>query len=1320
MKRLKVFFASIVVVLAFMGLVACSTKDKTFTVLFETNGGTKVNPITAEEIEYEPFTQKDEYTFQGWYSVEDFSNERIVFPYKVEQNVTFYAKWEAKQQEVEKYTVTFKTNGGLPVPSVKTDVIQEEPVTSLENHTFLGWYLESDFKTKVTFPFKVTKDLTLYAYLKSNIEEETYTVQFQTNGGSAVENFVGTVIETAPVSVKENANLVGWYEDVDLTKKVSFPYELLEDCTLYAKWEPKKVSNPEDVEILTGYLNKSIQSYRESYGLEVSNDNGIIFRGASTYTVNGKNLTRLAPNFVDGQFEVDENGNILYYRSFLFYREAENKYYAYFQDPDGKVENGGIFYDCVETDDPYGEYFDQTNLYDLKNLNPSNFYRFDNKWYANDDYINEAAKLILGDQDFSGISGSNYIIRAEAFSSFVLTFDANGNITGLIAESTLTYGEGPSTSVGVAATNYRQTYTLSFDNINNIAPILEKDFVGNQELPDGNYPKLDETDENRTYLPDHKVYTVQELEQALLSLKDYKAYYTFLSNVAGQRGQMNQFIYVDDIRGKVEYLNSSSLGYYYYDAESKATFYITGGKVYCDQYSYKNKYEYNQFLLDAENNIAISVNCKVPTSNLKMDVRDFVFDEELMGFIYRGKNLTEVGRFIFGDNDYYYNPYAEIETYDYLYFFMTNGKVSRILAASHIDLYSDFTSMSADLTEYFIKEIIIQNYEEQTVTLPVSETLLYVPGAAKPNGSLDRLESIFNRMGSNYTYKDEFVFAGDELYGIFNGEKDVYYHTANKTKNNNTYYYYYKDGIPYAYYGSQGQEVEASNIDILWGRPLLDMLDINWFYEGLDGNYYCKKEYLKDCSEILSRYSGSNAYHLNSSKTRSYHIELDFIAINLYGNSIDNIYYSGILRVVDLFGSFTELFSGRGVFSSIGSTVVDLPSSITADAEAPEHILMNQEAPKFTLSSEAILTIEPSTTASGYMAYVYLNGKLVDGYSKAVTNGFDFKADISPAGDKDGTYTIKLVAKGDTQNYKDSSLSEEVEFEISKYLKLDTPTNVIVNRETKTLEFDAVAGALKYYVRIVSGGNVVKQKEIFTNNYSLEAYTEGVYQISVYAMGDYLTYRDSDVTTIRYSVEDKLATMLANFNESHQVKQSITIKVNGAITYNASYEYWYDKTLNRGKLIARIYPSNSNEFTYSNPERLVTIYYYEEDGVSKAKVVETIDGTKTENVFDHVARPYKLLADTPTDQFEDKSSSYSIFEYKVADADLEEYTHTTPLGLIFGIEFTSMTYLITQYNSGYYSFSFDLVGTDERVYRIYGQEKLVVDNSDLSDYVVEK
>lgn len=1331
MKRLKLFFAIIVVVVAMVGLVAC--KKGVHTVSFETNGGTRVNPITAKEIEYEPFTQKDNHTFEGWFIAEDFSDNRIEFPYTINSDVTFYAKWKENIVEKQTFTVTFKTNGGLPVPSVKTDVIEEEPVTSLEDHTFMGWYLESDFKTRVTFPYTVTQDTVLYAYLKANNPDVNYTVKFNTNGGTSVNDFVGTVIEEEPASTKANANLVGWYEDEGLTQKVSFPYEIIDNCTLYAKWEPKKASTAEDVAQLTEYLNKNIQSYRESYGLQVANDNGIIFKGASTYTVNGKNLTRLAPNFVDGAFETNDNGEIVYYRSFLFYREAEDKYYAYFQDPNGTVEDSnGIFYECVETDDPYGEYFDQTNVFELKNLNPNMFYKYENKWYAMDEYINEAGKLILGDQDFSGVSGSSYIISAEVFTSFVLVFDANGNLVGIEADSTLTYGEGASTSTSVAATNYKQSYTLSFDNINNIAPILEEDLVGNQELPSGNYPKLDENDPNRTYTPDYKEYTLDELKTALAALEDYKAYYTMMYN-NGTIGQMNQMISVDGNVGKVEFLTGGSTAYYYYDKETETTYYTVDGKLYCDKYSYKNKYEYNQYLLDSEGNVALSYNCKVPTADLKIDSKDFVFDTSIMGFIYQGDKITELGKFIFGNNDYYYNPYAEVETYTYLYFYMTDNKVSRILAASKIDLYSDITSMSPDASEYFIKEIIIQNYDAQTVQFPIAKSELYLPGTAKENGTMNHLNTAFQAMGSNYTYRDEFAFvADDEIYGILNGEYDYYYHNANKTKVNGTYYYYFKNGTPYAYYGSSQTEVEAGNIDIDWGTPLLDMMDVNWFYEGVDGNYYCKPEYLEACSLVLSRYSGSNSYHQNASSTRKYKVELDFIALNLYGNKISDIYYSGNLKVTDLYGSFTEIFSGRGVFLSVGSTTVTLPSSITADATAPEHVLRNQDAPKFSVNSEGILSIESSETASGYEAYVYLNDKLVEGYPKTVTNGFDFKADLSPDGGHDGLYLLKLVSKGDGLKYKDSVQSEAVELEIYKLIKLATPTNVMVDRTANELKFDAVTGAAKYYVQIVNASTqlVADQGETFTNSYSLARLTEGSFLISVYAMGDNVTYRDGATVTIRYSVEDKLATMLEAFNKSHKVSQAFKIRNNGSVTHDGSLKYWYDEALNRGKLVARIYPCNSNEFNYSNPELTVTIYYYVENGVSKAKVIKAYAGQQaTTQIVENVERPYKVLADTPTYKYVDKCSGSTLsYEYTVEDENLEAYKYATPVALMFDVNFTGMTYLITQWSSGNYNFSFNLYDEEGKNYYIYGQESLLcvheengtMVSDDLSSYVVEE
>ncbi|MDE6656533.1 MAG: hypothetical protein K2J85_06045, partial [Anaeroplasmataceae bacterium] len=733
-------------------------------------------------------------------------------------------------------------------------------------------------------------------------------------------------------------------------------------------------------------------------------------------------------------------------------------------------------------------------------------------------------------------------------------------------------------------------------------------------------------------------------------------------------------------------------------------------------------YTYNQYLLDAEGNVAEGYNCKIPTADLNIDVRDFVFDTSIMGFIYQGSNVTELGKFIFGDNDYYYNPYAEVETYNYLYVYMTDNKVSRVLATSRIDIYTDITSMSPDYAEYFVKEVIIQNYDEQTVTFPIAESELYLPGAAKADGSLARLASAFQAMGSNYTYRDEFAFvADDEIYGIYNGSYDYYYHMPNMTRVNNSYYYYFKAGVPYAYYGSIGAEIEAENVDIAWGTPLLDLLDVNWFYEGKDGNYYCKEEYLEACSLVISRYSASNSYHRPATTSRKYQVELDFVAINLYGGKIDNIYYSGNLRTMDLYGSFTEIFSGRGVFLSVGSTTFTLPAGITADPTAPEHVLRNQDAPKFSVDSEGVLTIEASATATGYEAYVYLNNQLVEGYPKAVTNGFDFKADISADGTHDGLYTLKLVGKGDETHYKDSKLSDAVELEIYKLIKLAAPKNVVVDRDSNELKFDAVSGASKYYVQIANTNNlVVDQGETYTNVYSLSKLTEGTFIISVYAMGDNVTYRDSSIVTIRYSVEDKLAKMLEVFNESHYSKLSTTIKVNGVVTYNTSISYWYDKTLNRGKLVAKVYPSNSPVYNYSNPETIVTIYYYEENGVSKAKVVrEPAEGNKTTEIFDNVDRPYKALADTPTYKYVDQSKASPSFTLEVDSASLDQFEFVMPMALIFDKEMGSINCTLTQYSSGLYSFSFDFVATDGTVYRVYnGQETFVTEN-DLSDNVKE-
>ena len=60
-------------------------------------------------------------------------------------------------------------NGGTGVTDLKTNKIEKEPLSIKDGYTFLGWYLEESFINKVTFPFEVTKDQTLYAKWEENI-----------------------------------------------------------------------------------------------------------------------------------------------------------------------------------------------------------------------------------------------------------------------------------------------------------------------------------------------------------------------------------------------------------------------------------------------------------------------------------------------------------------------------------------------------------------------------------------------------------------------------------------------------------------------------------------------------------------------------------------------------------------------------------------------------------------------------------------------------------------------------------------------------------------------------------------------------------------------------------------------------------------------------------------------------------------------------------------------------------------------------------------------------------------------------------------------
>ena len=93
---------------------------------------------------------------------------------------------------------------------------------------------------------------------------ESYTVAFESNGGSRVANIKTSQLTEAPASEKDGQIFCGWYKDSELTSRVEYPLNLDKDITLYARWSNAEESiECSDAAVQFSYDNS--YSYAASY-----------------------------------------------------------------------------------------------------------------------------------------------------------------------------------------------------------------------------------------------------------------------------------------------------------------------------------------------------------------------------------------------------------------------------------------------------------------------------------------------------------------------------------------------------------------------------------------------------------------------------------------------------------------------------------------------------------------------------------------------------------------------------------------------------------------------------------------------------------------------------------------------------------------------------------------------------------------------------------------------------------------------------------------------------------------------------------------------
>ena len=207
-----------------------------YTVTFDSNGGSKVDP---QVVEYGLYAQEPEeptlkgFTFAYWYL--DDENEAYDFDTTpITEDITLTAKWE-----INKYTVTFDSNGGSKVDPqvVEYGLYAQEPEEpTLKGFTFAYWYLDDENEAYDFENTPVTADITLTA--KWNINK--YTVAFNTDGGTPVppaqEVEYGLTATEPAAPEKTGYTFDGWYLG---DEKYDFSAAVEQNITLTAKWEKK-------------------------------------------------------------------------------------------------------------------------------------------------------------------------------------------------------------------------------------------------------------------------------------------------------------------------------------------------------------------------------------------------------------------------------------------------------------------------------------------------------------------------------------------------------------------------------------------------------------------------------------------------------------------------------------------------------------------------------------------------------------------------------------------------------------------------------------------------------------------------------------------------------------------------------------------------------------------------------------------------------------------------------------------------------------------------------------------------------------------------
>ena len=327
-------------------------KTVSYTMSFEPNGGAAVSNITSapsaklnlptySNREVVDGNTKTTYRFDGWYTSEAFDDGTEFTSDKMPRHDTkLYAKWTAVDR-VNKYTLTFVTNGGADVAnineyenySIELPTYEDRVVitdTEKTTYHFVGWYTSETFdeNTKFDATSMPSQNLTLYAKWEVVSNYQKQTINFidgdqvvRTISGFYGDEIVLSSLENKEVSTTTSYSLYefdGWFKSTTYEIETLFESNLMpnESFDLYAKWN--LIVSKQTLTLFDGETKIDTIMATAGESIALPNYDTQVIDDLASHTRTTRTFVGwfTTPNFVDGTIfsasQMPENGTYLY------------------------------------------------------------------------------------------------------------------------------------------------------------------------------------------------------------------------------------------------------------------------------------------------------------------------------------------------------------------------------------------------------------------------------------------------------------------------------------------------------------------------------------------------------------------------------------------------------------------------------------------------------------------------------------------------------------------------------------------------------------------------------------------------------------------------------------------------------------------------------------------------------------------------------------------------------------------------------------------------------------------------------------------------